>query len=237
MRVLPAVDLRDGACVQLVGGDFAQEKVRLPNPLDVADRFVSAGFSALHVVDLNAAMGQGENRKTVEALCQKPGLRVQVGGGVRDVQAVESLLSVQAFRIVVGTRAIEEPAWLERLAVSFPHRLVLAADVRNRMVVTRGWQKDAGLDVFSLLRRVQHLPLAAVLVTAVHVEGQLSGTDVPLFQEVVVQAAFPVIASGGITTVEDLRALEGVGVAETVVGMALYTGRLDTASVAKEFGK
>lgn len=233
MKAIPAIDLREGACVQLVGGSYDDERVRLPDPLQVADRWRAAGFSSLHVVDLDAATGRGSNAATIERLLQ--GADVQVGGGVRDEATIERWLGLGAARVVVGTRGVEEPAWLERMAARFPRRVVLAADVRGRAVVTRGWATETPLNVRDLLTRVEALPLAGVLVTAVHVEGRLEGTDADLFRDVVAATALPIIASGGVTTAEDLRALQASGCRAAVIGMALYTGRLDAPSTAQEF--
>lgn len=233
MKAIPAIDLREGACVQLVGGSYDDERVRLPDPLQVAQQWRTAGFSTLHVVDLDAATGRGSNASVIEQLIR--GGDVQVGGGVRDEATIERWLGLGAARVVVGTRGVEDPAWLERVATRFPERVVLAADVRGRSVVTRGWATQTSLDVGGLLARVASLPLAGVLVTAVHVEGQLQGTDVALFTDVVAKTRLPVIASGGVTTAEDLRSLQSTGCRAAVIGMALYTGRLDAPATAQEF--
>lgn len=233
MKAIPAIDLREGACVQLVGGAYDQERVRLPDPLDVARQWRAAGFTSLHVVDLDAATGRGANTTIIEQLVR--GADVQVGGGVRDESAVERLLSLGAARVVVGTRGVEDPGWLESVTTVFPGKVVLAADVKGRAVVTRGWAATTSLDVVTLLERVRPLPLAGVLVTAVHLEGQLQGTDVGLFRDVVAASPFPIIASGGVTTADDLRALQTTGCHAAVIGMALYTGRLDAPAIAREF--
>jgi phosphoribosylformimino-5-aminoimidazole carboxamide ribotide isomerase len=235
MRAVPAVDVREGACVQLVGGDFAEERVRIADPLAAVDRWRSAGFTALHVVDLDAAMGRSDNAGTLARILAVPGLRFSVGGGVRSAERVEALLAAGAARVVVGTRAVEEPEWLARLAEHFPRRLVLAADVRGREVVSRGWTQGTGRDVFELFAAIEALPLAGVLVTSVQVEGRMQGPDVELIRALSRVARASLIASGGVGSIEDLRKLEGAGASEAIVGMALYTGALDPAKVAKEF--
>jgi phosphoribosylformimino-5-aminoimidazole carboxamide ribotide isomerase len=236
MIVIPAVDLREGACVQLVGGDYAKERVRLEDPVAVAAQWGAAGFGALHLVDLDAAVGRGTNGALLAEMIAAVHVPVQVGGGVRDDAAIERLLSIGAERVVVGTRALEEPEWLERAAHRFPGRLVVAADVRGREVLTHGWTRvlDASFD--AVLGRLVVLPVAGVLVTAVHREGRLSGPDVPLSREAAGRVPWPVYASGGITSIADLRALAAVGVAGAVIGMALYTGAIDAHQAAREFG-
>ena len=202
MIAIPAVDLRDGACVQLVGGEYAQERVRLADPVAVARGWAEQGFQQLHVVDLDAATGRGSNASVIRAILDLDLLDVQVGGGVREARDIERLLDDGATRVVVGTRALEETGWLAEMAAEFPGQLVVAADVRERRVVTR---------------------------------GQMQGTDLPLMEDVAELSRVPVYASGGVSTVHDLRALADRGVYAAVIGMALYTGALDARGVAEEF--
>ena len=223
--------------MQLVGGDYAKEAVRLDDPLFVAQRWVAAGFSRLHVVDLDAATGRGANREIVRELITRAGVPTQVGGGVRDAEAVDALLDDGADRVVIGTRGVEDPEWLTEQADRAPGRLVLAADVRGRLVVTRGWAKETKRDILDLLRELETLPLAGLLVTSVQNEGRMQGTDLALMADVVDAAPWPVIASGGIGTLNDLRALDDRGVSAAVLGMALYTDALDPRVVAEEFAE
>jgi phosphoribosylformimino-5-aminoimidazole carboxamide ribotide isomerase len=235
MKVFPALDLREGACVQLVGGRYEDERVRLPEPLAIAAQWAASGLRQLHVVDLDAALGRGSNFEVIAGLARLPGLELQVGGGVRDEAAIERLLALGVARVVVGTRAVEDAAWLESVAARYPQRLVVAADVRGTRVVTRGWTQASALTIEALLARLSSLPLAGALVTAVHVEGQLQGIDAALMRSVCSSTSTKVIASGGITTMDDLRTLSGLGVFAAVIGMALYTGRLDARSLSEEF--
>jgi len=236
MRVFPAIDLRGGACVQWVGGEPEAEKIRLPDPLEVARRWRDTGFKALHVVDLDAALGSGSNAALVASILkQVPGLEVEVGGGVRDADSIQRWIDLGAARVLVGTKALEDPSWLEEVAFQFPGKLILAADARGRQVVTRGWTRTLTQDVGALIAGTDPLPLAAVLVTAVHVEGREAGTDLALMSELVETTRHPLQASGGIASAEELRQLASVGVSAAVLGMALYTGKLDARAVAKEF--
>jgi phosphoribosylformimino-5-aminoimidazole carboxamide ribotide isomerase len=235
MIAIPAVDLREGACVQLVGGAYEEERVRLDDPVAVAREWAHVGFRLLHVVDLDAATGRGTNAAVVEEILRDGALAVQVGGGVRTEERVEELLDLGAARVVVGTRALEEPDWLADLAARFPGLLVVAADVRGRQVVTRGWSRTLPGDVLDTVEALGELPLAAVMVTAVHLEGQMQGPDYFLLEDVVEASRLPVFASGGIAGVRDLRELAERGAAAAIVGMALYTGALDPRLVAEEF--
>ena len=235
MIAIPAVDLRGGACVQLVGGSYDDERVRLENPAGVARTWAHYGFRRLHLVDLDAATGRGSNTEIVREILADHALDVQVGGGIRSGDTIERLLQDGASQIVVGTRALEHPEWLAEMAHLFPGELIVAADVRERQIVTRGWQRQLPRNILDVVEELNGLPLAGVMVTAVHREGQLQGTDLFLMEDVAELSEVPVFASGGITTMEDLRALDHRGIAGAIIGMALYTDVLDPRAVAEEF--
>jgi phosphoribosylformimino-5-aminoimidazole carboxamide ribotide isomerase len=234
---IPAVDLREGACVQLVGGSFQQERVRLGDPVEVAASWARYGFSWLHVVDLDAATGRGSNRELVREILAETTVPVQVGGGVRSNEQVDELLEAGASRIIVGTRALEEEEWIADLSTRHPGEIVVACDVRERRVTTRGWVRTLPLDILDAVETLNTYPLGGLLVTAVHREGRLEGADLPLMEDVAETSRFPVFAAGGVATMQDLRALDHRGVAGVVIGMALYTGALDPVVVAGEFGE
>lgn len=235
MIAIPAIDLRGGHVVQLVGGDYADERVRLDDPLAVAREWVRAGFCRLHIVDLDAATGRGDNDDVVRDLLRESPVPVQVGGGVRDEARIVQLLDEGASWVVVGTRAVEDEGWRETMAARYPGQLIIAADVRGERVVTKGWAETSTLDVTDFVASLSALPLAGVLVTAVHKEGQMQGTDLWLMERVAEASAWPVLASGGVSSVDDLRALEHRGLAGAVLGMALYTGALDARHLVEEF--
>ena len=236
MIAIPAVDLRGGHCVQLVGGDYADERVRLDDPAAVARDWAGLGFGRVHVVDLDAATGRGANNDIIREILRESTVPVQVGGGVRQESQIERLLDDGASWVVIGTRAIEDEDWRNEMANRFPGRLIIAADVRERLVVTRGWAETSRVNVIDFVEELASLPLAGVLVTAVHLEGRMEGTDLPLMEDVAEASAWPVFASGGVSTLEDMRALEHRGLAGAVLGMALYTGVLDARRLAEEFG-
>jgi phosphoribosylformimino-5-aminoimidazole carboxamide ribotide isomerase len=237
MIAIPAIDIRDGACVQLVGGSFEDERVRLPDPVAVASRWRSAGFSRLHVVDLDAAVGNGSNASVICAMLATNQLDYQVGGGIRQESDVAGWLSRGSSRVVVGTRAIEDPEWLAAQARRWPNRLIVALDVRAGRVQVRGWTADATLSLSDLLAVLDAAPLGAILVTAVDVEGRMTGPDLPLLRKVRALSKHPLIASGGIATLADLAVLESLGADAAVIGMALYTGALDASAVARRYTK
>jgi len=235
MLAIPAIDLREGHVVQLVGGEYDREQVRLNDPIRIARQWALAGFSRLHVVDLDAATGHGSNRETVTQMLWDGAAAFQVGGGVRTEEDIRVLLDAGAACVVLGTRALEDLDWLARMAHANPGQCMLAADVRERRVTTHGWARTLARDVLSVVDAVASLPLAGLLVTAVHREGRMQGTDLLLMEDVAEASPFPVFASGGIGSLADLRALEDRGVAAAVVGMALYTGAIDPRVLAEEF--
>jgi phosphoribosylformimino-5-aminoimidazole carboxamide ribotide isomerase len=236
MIAYAAIDLRGGRVVQLVGGRPEEERVSLPDPAAVARQWLSCGFRALHVVDLDAALGTGDNGDAVTAvIAAAAGIPVQVGGGVRTAERARALLDGGASRVVVGTRGVQERAWLEELAAAWPGRVVVAADVLGEEVVVKGWTAGAGVSAESFLRGLADVPLAAVLVTDVQREGRMGGADTARFRRLAGLSPHPLLASGGIAGAEDLRELARAGVAGAVLGMALYTGALDGSSVASEF--
>lgn len=236
MIAYAALDLRAGRVVQLVGGAPDSERVSLPDPAGVARRWIDAGFAALHVVDLDAALDTGDNTAAIDDLLAAAGrVPVQVGGGVRTTERVRTLLGQGAAAVVVGTRAVLEPAWLEEIATRWPDRIIVAADVRGTDVVIHGWTEAAGVQAEELIRRLEALPLAGVLVTDVAREGRMLGADVERFRRLADCAAHPLLASGGIAGAADLAALAQTGVAGVVLGMALYTGALDPATTAREY--
>jgi phosphoribosylformimino-5-aminoimidazole carboxamide ribotide isomerase len=241
MMVIPALDLREGACVQLVGGEYEREQIRIDDPAHVLRTWARYGFTRVHMVDLDGATGRGSNRALVHDLLREaaalPSFLAQVGGGIRTTERVEELFADGAGAVIVGTRAVEEPEWLREIAHANPGEIIVALDVRERRVVTRGWARTLPRNVVDMVEELNALPLGGILVTAVHKEGQLQGTDLPLMEDVAEAADCPVFASGGITTISDLRALEDRGVAAAVLGMALYTGVLDPWSIAEEFAQ
>lgn len=237
MQVIPAIDLRDGACVQLVGGSYDDERVRIADPIAAAKKWEKAGFTRLHVVDLDAATERGRNGDKVRDIIASTTMTVQTGGGLRDFDSIEEVLCFGAAAAVLGTRALENSPWLRQAASLFPGELIVAVDVRERKVVTRGWSRELPLDAIEAVKQLNDLPLAGILVTAVHREGQMKGADLALVRDIVAATRHPLQASGGIGSVEDLEDLANAGAASAIVGMALYTDALNPETVSKEFSK
>jgi phosphoribosylformimino-5-aminoimidazole carboxamide ribotide isomerase len=162
-------------------------------------------------------------------------VKVQCGGGVRDLDTIAELLAAGASEVVLGTRAIEDRAWLEEAVARHPNRIIVAADARARLLVTRGWAQTDSQSVIDFVEGVSSLPLAALLVTAVEREGRMEGPDLPLMREIALRSKAPVQASGGVRSVSDIRRLAELGVSAVIVGMALYTGALNPQTIIEEF--
>jgi phosphoribosylformimino-5-aminoimidazole carboxamide ribotide isomerase len=237
MIAIPALDLRGGACVQLAVGSYDEEVIRIPDPVGVAIAWGQYGFRHLHIVDLDGVAGRGNNTTEIQAILDATDVEVQVGGGIRSRELIQRTLDDGAQRVIIGTRALEDPDWLAEMTSLFPGSIVVAADVRDRKVLSHGWTRTQPKFVLDLIEDLNGLPLAGVLVTAVHREEAMRGTDLPLMEDVADAAEFPVFASGGLGTINDLRALADRGVAAAIVGMALYNGAMDPWIVADEFAE
>ncbi len=227
MTIYPAVDILDGRAVKLVGGKRGTEQVISDKPWEVARRWEKAGAEWLHVVDLNAAFGDGQNTPAVAEILAKSRVPVQVGGGIRSIEVLRRYLSWTAKRVILGTKAIQDLAWLEAAAKEFPDTIVLAIDSKGTEVMIKGWVESAGIEVTEFVKQVNPLPLAGYLYTNVRVEGLVKGLEWEPVEKVVRAATKPVIISGGVTTVEDIRQLVKLGVAGAVIGGAFYAGKLD----------
>jgi phosphoribosylformimino-5-aminoimidazole carboxamide ribotide isomerase len=234
MIVYAAVDLRGGRAVQLVGGDPAAERVSRPDAVKVAREWVRAGMRALHVIDLDAAMDRGSNAGVIRQIISAVSVPVQVGGGVREEQRAAELLAAGAARVVLGTRAVEDAKWRRRMTKMFPDQIIVAADMRNGNVVTRGWTQDSGIEAEAFVEELNDEAVAAVLVTDVTREGQMVGVDVALFEQLIAASHHPLIAAGGLGDVKDVKTLARLGVAGVVLGMALYTGRITPQVLTQE---
>ena len=231
MIITPAIDLREGRCVQLVGGSYDNERISLDDPIRVASGWEEKGFSTLHIIDLDAAMSVGSNHGVIDRIIAATSGEVQVGGGLRSADSIARVFDSGAKRVILGTRAIEDRHWLREMSERYPSRLIVALDIRNRAIQLRGWRESAFVTIERQLEILNSLPLSAVLVTAVHKEGAMQGTDLQLMREIVSASSNPVQAAGGITTTDDIDDLAQLGVDRAVVGMALYTGELDVLSI------
>jgi len=228
MLVIPAVDIQSGRAVRLFEGDPRQETVYYENPLEAALHWQKQGARMLHLVDLDAALGRGENRAVLRTLAASLAIPFEVGGGIRSLEAAREVLALGASRVVVGTVAVKAPQVLERMLGEFgPERVAVSLDARGLEVVVSGWAEETALRVQDLGLRMWELGVRTLIYTDVRRDGTLAGLDLEVIREV--RAAWPgfLIAGGGIASEADLEGLRRLGVEGAITGKAIYEGRID----------
>lgn len=230
MQIWPAIDLRGGQCVRLEQGDYDRETVFGADPAAMARHWVERGATCLHLVDLDGARdGKPTNLASVRAILGAVQVPCELGGGVRSEQTIRELLEENVSRLVIGTKALKEPEWFRRLCRMFPERLVLGIDARNGMVATEGWLQTSETSAVDLARQFEGEPIAAIIYTDIATDGMLAGPNVAAMRQMQAAVDVPVVASGGVTTVDDVKALARAGLAGCIIGRALYEGRISLA--------
>ncbi|ADB59006.1 phosphoribosylformimino-5-aminoimidazole carboxamide ribotide isomerase [Haloterrigena turkmenica DSM 5511] len=228
-QVIPAVDMQDGEVVQLVQGERGTEKT-YGDPVDAARRWLDEGAEALHLVDLDGAFeGQRANGDAIDEVLETVDVPTQLGGGIRTADDAVDLLERGVDRVILGTAAVENPDIVAEISERHPDSVVVSLDAKDGEVVVEGWTEGAGISPVDAAERYAELGAAAILFTNVDVEGKLEGVAAEPVRELVEATDVPVIASGGVATLEDVRALEDAGAAAVVVGSALYEGKFTLA--------
>lgn len=230
MIIIPAIDLKDGRCVRLRQGDMAAETVYSSDVAEVARKWQQSGASLIHVVDLNGAVdGEPKNLRQIQSIMKSVTALVQVGGGIRTLETVRQYLHAGVSRVVLGTAAFTNRMLLDQACREFPQRIVLGLDARDGRVAVKGWTAVSDIKAIDLLKELSGCPIASVIYTDIARDGMLNGPNLSALSEIVEFSSFPVIASGGITSLEDLRAIQSIGpkIEGAIVGKALYDGKLD----------
>jgi 1-(5-phosphoribosyl)-5-[(5-phosphoribosylamino)methylideneamino] imidazole-4-carboxamide isomerase/N-(5'phosphoribosyl)anthranilate isomerase len=225
LELLPAVDVKDGRAVRLVQGELARESI-YGSPLDVALDFQNSGAQWLHLVDLDAAFGRGENSALLAEVVGRLDIDVELSGGIRDDESLTRALATGCRRVNLGTAALENPEWTARVIAEHGDRIAVGLDVRGHVLAARGWTKEGG-DLFETLARLESDGCARYVVTDVTKDGTLQGPNLELLKEVCAATKKPVVASGGISSLADIKALSSlneIGVEGAIVGKALYAG-------------
>ena len=225
MKILPAIDLKEGRCVRLLRGKADQETVFSSDPIEVALRWRDEGGEYLHVVDLDGAF-EGEPRHfgTVAQIARETAMPVEVGGGIRNRDTVERYLNAGVDRVIIGTRALESPEWLAELADEFPGRIAAGVDASEGLVAVRGWVEVSHITTHALASKLKGMKLAAVIFTDISKDGTLEGPAVESTRAFAEAVGLPVIASGGVGSIEDIRRLSSLPIEGIIVGRAIYTG-------------
>ena len=233
MILYPAIDLKDGQCVRVLHGDLSTATVFNTDPAAQARTFVEAGFHWIHVVDLNGAVqGKAINAPGVEAILHAVSVPVQLGGGIRSLADIERWIEAGVSRIILGTVAVKDPKIVLDAAKLWPEQIAVSVDVRKGKVAVEGWTADSDLDAITVARRFEDAGMAALIVTDIDRDGTVMGFNVEAFGAMADAVSIPVIAAGGLATVDDivkLKARKGVPVAGAVLGRALYNGAIDPA--------
>ena len=225
LQLLPAVDVKDGKAVRLVNGELAQESV-YGSPRDAALDFQAAGAEWIHLVDLDAAFGRGSNAELLADVIGALDINVELSGGIRDDESLARALATGCRRVNLGTAALENPEWTSRVIAEWGDRIAVGLDVRGRTLAARGWTQEGG-DLFETIERLDRDGCARYVVTDVAKDGTLMGPNLELLRSVCAVTSAPVIASGGVSSLDDLRALSAlveIGVEGAIVGKALYAG-------------
>ena len=230
MQIWPAIDLLGGKCVRLQQGDYNRETVFGDDPAAMARRWVDEGAECLHLVDLDGARdGTSANREAVAAILAAIDIPCELGGGVRDEATIKSWLDAGLQRLVIGTKALKEPDWFRAMCRRYPNQLVLGIDAAAGRVATDGWLDVSDVSATELAKKYADEPLAAIVYTDIAKDGMMAGTNLPAMQEMKEAVDVPVVASGGVTNVEDVRQLARVDMAGCIIGRALYEGTLTIA--------
>jgi phosphoribosylformimino-5-aminoimidazole carboxamide ribotide isomerase len=230
MLIIPAIDLKDGQCVRLRQGDMAAQTVYSEDAAAVAARWQESGAELVHIVDLNGAVdGRPKNLVHIEKILVTVRTKIQVGGGIRTIETIRKYVALGVCRVVLGTAALEDRSLLDEACREFPGKVVLGLDAKDGKVAIRGWTSLSNTTAAELLRNLAGYPLAAVIYTDIARDGMLTGPNMVGLRDIAEQSAFPVIASGGISRMEDLQAIHQIGprIQGAIIGKALYDGKVD----------
>jgi 1-(5-phosphoribosyl)-5-[(5-phosphoribosylamino)methylideneamino] imidazole-4-carboxamide isomerase/N-(5'phosphoribosyl)anthranilate isomerase len=239
LELLPAVDVADGKAVRLTQGEAGSE-TDYGSPLEAAQTWIDAGAEWIHLVDLDAAFGRGDNRKIIQEVVDAcKGVKIELSGGIRDDASLEAALSAGATRVNLGTAALENPDWTEQVIAKYGQQIAVGLDVRGTTLAARGWTQEGG-ELFDVLDRLEGAGCARYVVTDVTKDGTLKGPNIELLKQVMEKTNKPVVASGGISTLEDIKALSELvplGLEGAILGKALYAKRFTLEQALELTGK
>ena len=228
MLIFPAIDLYEGRAVRLYKGDYAQMTVYSDDPVSVARDFKAQGAAQMHTVDLEGARDGGTpNLGTIERIVRETGLFVECGGGLRDMAAIDRAFSAGVGRVILGTAAVSDPALLAEAVGKYGERIAVGADLRDGRVAIRGWREDSGLTAEDFLRRIEALGVRTVICTDISRDGAMRGANAELYERLQRDFGLELIASGGVSSLEDVRRLRTLGLYGAIIGKAYYTGDID----------
>jgi len=237
MIIYPAIDIKNGKCVRLVQGQFSDETVYSDNPVEMAKSFEQQGAEYIHVVDLDGARaGVPQNISIVCEMASKLGIPIQLGGGIRTIEIIESVLQNGVKRVILGTSAVKDQEMVRKAVLSFGSNLAVAIDARDGLVAIEGWAKTSSLRAVEFAKRIEELGCGTIIYTDISRDGMLSGPNLSAMEEMVKSVSVDVIASGGVSSLQDIVSLKNLGVSGAIVGKAIYNGNIkleDAIAAAK----
>ncbi len=239
MQLYPAIDLKDGQCVRLKQGEFKEITVYSQKPEEVAALWQSQGATFLHLVDLDGALaGRSVNEKVIKKIADTVSIPIEIGGGIRSEEAIESMLSLGVARVIIGTKAVENPEFIREVVKKFGQdRIVAGVDAKDGMVAVEGWEKISGITASELCNRMKEYGVRHIVYTDISRDGMLAGPNVEYTKKLTEETGMDIIASGGMSSMEDLRQLYHAGVRGAIIGKALYEKRIDLKEAIEAFEK
>lgn len=227
MIILPAIDIKDGKCVRLTQGDYNKETIYNDSPVAVAKEWESKGAEYLHLVDLNGAKeGESINESIIFSIAKEVNIPIQVGGGIRSIKTVEKFIQAGVDRVIIGTAAIKDLNFLKEAVQAYGNKIAVSIDARNGYVATDGWTKTSEMKATTLLKKLEAIGVQTVVYTDIFKDGMLEGPNLEELQAIDEQTSMNVVASGGITTVDDVERVKGLDVYAAIIGKALYDGTI-----------
>lgn len=234
MYIFPAIDLIEGCAVRLVRGDYAQKTVYSDDPATVAESFAKAGAEYLHLVDLEGAKdGTTPNLETIRKIVARSGLKTEVGGGIRSEETIQKYLDAGVYRVILGTAAITQPDFLEKMVTKYGEKIAVGVDIKDGMVAIKGWTEVSALTCDAFCEKLEKMGVKTVICTDISKDGLLSGTNLELYRHLSETYSMDLVASGGVTSLEDVAALKEMGIYGAILGKALYTGHIDLEKAVK----
>ena len=229
MIIIPAIDLKNGQCVRLLQGKKDLSTTYSDNPVEVAKRWVSLGAKLIHIVDLDGAFtGNQKNRDTVRAIREAVDVDLELGGGIRDMEGIKSWIELGINRVILGTVAVKNPELVKQAAREFPGKIFVGIDAKDGRVAVKGWEEVTEFDAFELAKKMEKFNVAGIIYTDISRDGMLTGPNIEATRKMVESVSIPVIASGGISSIEDIKRLKDIPrLWGAITGKALYTGKLD----------
>ncbi len=228
MEIFPAIDLVGGKAVRLFKGDYARMTVYSENPLEVARNFESKGAKFIHLVDLEGAKdGTTPNIETVKEIAQNTNLFTEIGGGIRDIETVEKYLSIGVDRVILGTAAVKDEAFLKEALAKFGDKIAVGVDIKDGFVAIKGWLENSGIDPFEFCEKMQNMGVKYIICTDVSKDGAMKGTNLELYKKLSEKFSVNITASGGVSSMEDIKALRSMNIYGAIIGKAYYIGAID----------